>query len=164
MNIAQTINKNLLVLITILMLIAIGAAIYCMWTLLNSKASITTIIQFLGILAALIVGMITALSSWYNNQKVIENNEKQVMIVEKYELLLELNIKLQTFKLQSKKNPLIDKTNFNNNDYNNYFTLIYIQNILKNNKEVFILLFPKTLLYYTQFKFTFTKNLSDILP
>ena len=146
------------------MLTSIGAAIYSMWTLLNSKASITTIIQFLGILAALMVGMITSLSSWDNTQRVIENNEKQLMIVEKYELMLELNIKLQSFELQSENVPLIDKTSFNNKDYRNYLTLIYLQNILKNNRKVFMILFPKTLLYYTQFKFTFTQNLSSVLP
>lgn len=158
------IKKNFTIILIAMMLIAIIMTIYGMWTLLNSKADVTTLIQFLGILAALIVGMVTALSSWSNTQNVIENNEKQLMVVEKYELLLELNIKLQSFELKSKNNPLLGQTNFNNNDYNNYLTLIYIQYILIRNKEVFMLLFPKTLLYYTQFKFTFTQNLSSVLP
>lgn len=88
------IKKNFTIILIAMMLIAIIMTIYGMWTLLNSKADVTTLIQFLGILAALIVGMVTALSSWSNTQNVIENNEKQLMVVEKYELLLELNIKL----------------------------------------------------------------------
>lgn len=164
MNINQTINKNRLVIITILMLIAIGATIYCIWTLLNSKASISTIIQFLGIISALIVGMITALSSWSNTQNLIENNEKQLMIVEKYELLLELNIKLERFKLQSKSNPFLKETMFNEEDYNSYLTLIEIQSMLENNRKVFLLLFPKTLLNYTQLKFKFDENINSVLP
>ena len=150
-------------LITAIMVVAIFATFYCIWILLNSEAEITIPLQFLGISAALIVGMVTAVSSWDNTQRVIENNEKQLMIVEKYELMLELNIKLQSFELQSEKLPLINQTNFNNKDYRNYLTLIYLQNILKNNRKVFMILFPKTLLYYTQFKFTFTQNLGSVL-
>ena len=164
MNINLLIKKNLTIIIIALLLITIVLTGYCLLILLNSKAEITTIIQFLGVTVALIVGMITALFSWDNTQNVIENNEKQLMIVEKYELLLEMNIKLQSFKLQSKNNPLIDETGFTKKDYNNYLTLIYIQNILENNKKVFMMLFPRTLLNYTQFKFTFTENLSSVLP
>lgn len=94
MDINMLIKKNFTIILIAMMLIAIIMTIYGMWTLLNSKADVTTLIQFLGILAALIVGMVTALSSWSNTQNVIENNEKQLMVVEKYELLLELNIKL----------------------------------------------------------------------
>lgn len=164
MNIILLIKKNLTIIIISTILITIGVAVYCLLILLDSKAEITTIIQFLGVTVALIVGMTTALFSWDNTQNVIENNDKQIMIVEKYELLLELNIKLQSFKLQSKNNPLIDQTSFTKKDYNNYLTLIYIQDILENNKKVFMMLFPKTLLNYTQFKFTFTENLSSVLP
>lgn len=164
MKITLLIKKNLTIIIIALILITILLTGYCLVVLLYSNAEITAIIQFLGVTVALIVGMITALFSWDNTQNVIENNEKQLMIVEKYELLLEMNIKLQSFKLQSKNNPLIDETGFTKNDYNNYLTLIYIQNILENNKKVFMMLFPRTLLNYTQFKFTFTEHLSSVLP
>lgn len=164
MEIKMTIKKNIPKLITAIIFIIIGVTSYCIWILFNSKTNITTIIQFLGITVALIVGIITALFSWNNTQNLIENNEKQLLIVGKYELLLGLNIKLQTFELQSKNNPPIGETNFNNKDYSNYLTLIYLQNILKTNKKVFMILFPRTLLYYTQFRFIFTQNLSSILP
>ena len=163
MKITLLIKKNLTIILIALILITILLTGYWLFVLLNSKAEMATIIQFLGVTVALIVGMITALFSWDNTQNVIENNEKQLMIVEKYELLLEMNIKLQSFKLQS-NNPLIDDTGFTKKDYNNYLTLIYIQNILDDNKKVFMMLFPRTLLNYTQFKFTFTENLSSVLP
>ena len=86
------------------------------------------------------------------------------MIVEKYELLLKLNIKLERFRLRSKNNPLLKETKFSEEDYNSYLTLIEIQNMLENNKKVFLLLFPKTLLNYTQFKFRFSENISSVLP
>lgn len=163
MKITLLIKKNLTIILIALILITILLTGYWLVVLLNSKAEMATIIQFLGVTVALIVGMITALFSWDNTQNVIENNEKQLMIVEKYELLLEMNIKLQSFKLQS-NNPLIDDTGFTKKDYNNYLTLIYIQNILDDNKKVFMMLFPRTLLNYTQFKFIFTENLSSVLP
>lgn len=164
MNINQTMKKNLLHLIIAIMLTAIGVTFWGMWALLHSKASMATIIQFLGVIAALMVGMITAVSSWSNTQRVIENNEKRINIVEKYELLLELNIKLERFKLQSKSNPFLKESIFDEEDYNSYLTLVEIQNILENNREVFLLLFPKTLLNYTQLKFRFSENINSVLP
>ena len=156
-------NTITIIIITTLMLF-IAITIYGILILRGSDVGIATIIQFLGVMIALIIGIITALFSWINTQKVIKNNEKQMKIVEKYELLLELNIKLQSFELQSKNEPFLNQTNFSKIDYNNYLTLIYMQDILKNNKNVFMMLFPKTLLNYTQFKFTFTENLSSVLP
>ena len=50
---------------------------YCLLYLLNSNVEIPIIIQFLGVIEALIVGMITTLFSWDNTQMVIENNENK---------------------------------------------------------------------------------------
>ena len=156
------IKKNFTIIITAI--ITIGFLIFYLLILLNIKTEMNTILQFLGITVALIVGIITALSSWKNTKNIIDNNEKQKMIVEKYELLLELNIKLKRFKLQSKNNPFLKETIFKKEDYNSYLILIEIQHILENNRNIFLLLFPKTLLNYTQFKFKFNENISSVLP
>lgn len=66
------IKKNLTIIIIALILITILLTGYCLVILLNLKVEITTIIQFLGVTVALIVGMITALFSWDNTQNVIE--------------------------------------------------------------------------------------------
>ena len=55
MNINLLIKKNLTIIIIALLLITIVLTGYCLLILLNSKAEITTIIQFLGVTVALIV-------------------------------------------------------------------------------------------------------------
>lgn len=163
MGIGILIKKNYMKIIYIgIISFFIIATLWSLEILLNSKENLATIIQFMGVIVALFIGVISALSSWNNNQKAIKNNEKQLKIVEKYTLLLRLDIKLQSIKLKSQNDPIITKlTDFNDNDYENYLTLILIQKILKDDKDVFMLLFPKTLLNYTQFKFTFSENLSS---
>jgi len=129
--------------------------------LLSSKEDLGTIIQFIGVIVALFIGSITALSSWNNNKKAIEKSEKQVKLDKKYKLLLEMDVKLKSIKLQSQNDPIIKQTGFSDKDYENYLTLILIQKNLKENKGTFLLLFPKTLLNYTHFKFEFSENLSS---
>ena len=164
MNLKILIKKNISTIIIIILIIFFIAITTYEFINLKSNNETAIILQFSSVLIALIIGIISAVSSWNNNNKLIRNNEIQLKIVEKYELLLELNIKIERFKLQSKNFSILKETMFNEEDCNSYLTLIEIQNILENNRDVFLLLFPKTLLNYTQFKFKFSENIRSVLP